>query len=130
MPARSGAVPDSSGLAREVGRRVRERRKSAGLTQIEAAERLAMTAEAYARIERGASVPSCRTLVRICVLLRITPDTLLLPEPPGPEGVREDETEPGEDSRSHRLWTQLRSLDPGTQDLVERLILALASRRG
>lgn len=108
---------------------MRDRRKATGWSQLETAERLKMTSEAYARIERGTSVPSCRTLMRICSVLRFTPDALLLPEAPA-QGVRESTVTQDDEVLARRLWAEVRALDPEMLELVERLLQALAARRG
>jgi transcriptional regulator with XRE-family HTH domain len=110
-------------LAVLIGGRVRTRRKAAALTQLQAAERLDMTGEAYARIERGQAIPSCPTLMRICALYGVTPDALLLAEPPGSATTSDQVAD-----RMRRLWAAMSALDTDRLDLVERLIGHLASR--
>ncbi|WP_243336999.1 helix-turn-helix domain-containing protein [Anaeromyxobacter soli] len=49
-------------VEKRLGRRVAERRKAAGLTQAQLAERLGVTTETVSRLERGAVVPSLARL--------------------------------------------------------------------
>lgn len=52
-------------ILRDLGLRVRELRRHAGLTQEQAAERLGMLAPNYARIEQGRANVTVDTLVRV-----------------------------------------------------------------
>lgn len=52
-------------LAYEIGRRVRELRDKAGLTQQELADRTGTTQSAIARLEGGGNVPTLATLDKI-----------------------------------------------------------------
>jgi transcriptional regulator with XRE-family HTH domain len=62
------------------GDRVREARLRLGLKQADVAERIDMSNEVYGRIERGMVVPRITTLLRICEVLHVEPNTLLLDE--------------------------------------------------
>ena len=64
-------------LAESIGRAARKARRSLKLTQEDTAERIGVSAEFYARIERGHALPSVPTLVRICAALGVRPDILL-----------------------------------------------------
>lgn len=64
-------------LAESIGAAAREARRALKLTQEDAAERIGISAEFYARIERGNALPSVPTLVRISMALGVSPDTLL-----------------------------------------------------
>ncbi len=59
-----------------LGIAIRAARERAGLTQEQVAEKLELHAMTYGGIERGRLLPSVSTLTRICVLLKIDPDTL------------------------------------------------------
>ncbi|WP_428264883.1 helix-turn-helix domain-containing protein [Haliangium sp.] len=113
-------------LAESIGAAAREARKALELTQEDAAERIGVSAEFYARIERGNALPSVPTFSRISLALGISADTLLgyredgsgkmgtpswgLPEPPkDPPEVR-------------RLIRRLRQATPGTMRLVALLL--------
>ncbi len=67
---------------REIGERLLTARKKAGLTQAEVAELASLSDRAYADIERGVTNMRVETLLRICKALKITPDEILVKEPP------------------------------------------------
>jgi transcriptional regulator with XRE-family HTH domain len=64
-------------LAQKIGSVARAVRKARGLTQEDAAERLGVTAEFYARIERGYSLPSMTSLARMVAALDVSADVLI-----------------------------------------------------
>lgn len=51
--------------------RLKKARKSLGLTQEQVAEKIGITANSYARIERGDAKPSYDTLKAICRILKL-----------------------------------------------------------
>lgn len=59
-----------------LGAAIRAARESAGLSQEEVASRVDLSPMTYGGIERGRLLPSVSTLTRICVTLKIDPDTL------------------------------------------------------
>jgi transcriptional regulator with XRE-family HTH domain len=59
-----------------LGAAIRAARESAGLSQEEVASRVDLLPMTYGGIERGRLLPSVSTLTRICVALKIDPDTL------------------------------------------------------
>lgn len=63
-----------------IGIRVQAYRNHLGLTQEQLAERIDKSLVTVADIERGAAGMSMETLFRLCDVLRVTPDALLLPE--------------------------------------------------
>ena len=64
-------------LAQTIGNVARAVRKARGLTQEDAAERLGVTAEFYARIERGYSLPSTTSLAQMVTALEVSADVLI-----------------------------------------------------
>lgn len=60
------------------GERIRQQRKALGLTQEDFAERIARVPKFCADIERGQTGMSIDTMLRICNLLKMSPDSLLL----------------------------------------------------
>ena len=62
----------------EIGLRIRTRRKEMRLKQNELAELADLSNNYLSNIENGRSIPSIEVLVRICGVLKITPDYLLL----------------------------------------------------
>ncbi|WP_224242692.1 helix-turn-helix transcriptional regulator [Hyalangium gracile] len=59
-----------------LGGAIRAARERAGLTQEEVASRIELHPMTYGGIERGRLLPSVSTLTRICVALKLDPDTL------------------------------------------------------
>jgi len=74
-------VVDSRALKEAIGRGVYQARKALKLTQEDAAERIGVRLDFYARIERGATMPSLRTLTRMVWVLDASADVLLGTEP-------------------------------------------------
>lgn len=66
-----------------ISRRLRAVRNSAGRTQEWLAESIGLSVEMVSRIERGRTLPSVETLIRLCTALSCTPNDLLLPEVSG-----------------------------------------------
>ena len=62
---------ETKGVLRDLGLRIRELRRSQGLTQEELSEKLGMLAPNYARIEQGRMNTTVETLVRIAKVLRV-----------------------------------------------------------
>jgi transcriptional regulator with XRE-family HTH domain len=68
---------ESVELVEGVGRRIRLARERQGWTQEMAAQRIGMSVEGYARVERGLVSPSLETFTRICVDMAVSADELL-----------------------------------------------------
>jgi len=64
-------------IKKEVGSRIKESRKYAGLTQAEMAEKMVMTQQQYSRFENGVFELSYSQLIKICTLFDISADYLL-----------------------------------------------------
>jgi transcriptional regulator with XRE-family HTH domain len=62
---------------RDIGARIRSLRQVLKLTQAEVAERCGIDPSFYGQIERGANVPSLRTLYAVAEVLRVEPADLL-----------------------------------------------------
>lgn len=60
-----------------IGEKLLRLRKRRGLTQAEVAEAASLSDRAYADIERGTVNMRVDTMLRICAVLRITPDEIL-----------------------------------------------------
>lgn len=78
--ARQSPGPMAEGVRQVLSARLRERRARAGLSQAELASRAGLSTEFVSRVERGATLPSLPTLMRVCAVLGCTPDDLLLEE--------------------------------------------------
>jgi transcriptional regulator with XRE-family HTH domain len=119
-------------LAKTIGVVARDARKALELTQEDAAERIGVSAEFYARIERGNALPSVPTFARIATALGISADTLLGLQP-GDEQEREPEVQPAwvsasppaESPEIRRLVRRLRRATPATLRLVTMLVKEL-----
>lgn len=62
----------------ELGQRVAQRRKFLRYTQEQVAEQADLTATYLGMIERAESKPSIETIFKLCKVLEITPDYLLI----------------------------------------------------
>lgn len=67
---------DKDRLQAIMGRRMRAARKALGLTQTETARRIGLSAEFYARVERGKALPGAESLAKIADVLDISVDDL------------------------------------------------------
>jgi transcriptional regulator with XRE-family HTH domain len=122
-------------LAESIGTASRQARAALKLTQEDAAERIGVSAEFYARIERGNALPSVPTLARICAALGVSADVLLgRGEQWHQQQVRPAAKElapkwpagpPAEPPEIRRLVRRLRRASPATLRLVTLLIKEL-----
>ena len=64
-------------LEATIGRHARRARHALRLTQAQIAQRIGISAEFYARVERGQALPSIETLARMVTVLGISADELL-----------------------------------------------------
>ena len=105
-------------LAKCIGRAARQARNALRLTQEDAAERINVSVEFYARIERGNSLPSVTTFARMVTALQVSADTLLGRQPagtPAPLGAAQWAAEPPKESPEiRRLIRRLRKARTGT----------------
>ena len=62
----------------EVGRRIAKRRKELGIKQRQVNEMAELSDKYLSNIETARSIPSIDVLMRICGVLKVTPDYLLL----------------------------------------------------
>ena len=62
---------------KDLGKRVRELRRQASLTQEELAEQVGISTSFMGHVERGSRVASLETLVALCNVLQVTPQYLL-----------------------------------------------------
>lgn len=63
---------------KEVGKRIARRRKELGLKQIQVNEMAELSDKYLSNIETARSIPSIDVLMRICAVLKVTPDYILL----------------------------------------------------
>ena len=65
-------------LLKDMGRRIKSRRKELKITQSELAETLDLSNNHISSIETGNQKPSLDTFIELCNALKVTPDYLLL----------------------------------------------------
>jgi len=70
---------------KELGKRIAARRRELKLKQSEVNEKAGLSDKYLSNIERAVSVPSIDVLMRLCAVLKTTPDKLLL----GTENINE-----------------------------------------
>ncbi len=116
-------------LAKSIGHVAREARKALQLTQEDAAERINVSVEFYARIERGNSLPSILTFARIVSALGVSADSLLGRQPiavqAGPFRSPWVPAPPADSPEIRRLVRRLRKARPSTLRLVNLLVKEL-----
>lgn len=71
---------------KEIGLRFRALRKARKMTQAQVAEKAGIDSSFYGQIERGANVPSLKTLFSLAAVFRVEPAQLI---PSNEEGARE-----------------------------------------
>ena len=113
-------------LAKKIGAAARAARKALQLTQEDTAERLNVSVEFYARIERGTSLPSIVTFANIVRVLGVSGDALLgRPGAPAvaPMGIPSWAPAPPNDGPElRRLARRLRKSSPATLRAVNLLL--------
>ncbi len=77
MAKRPAITQECKQLALHVGANLRRLRLAKGMTQADVAECIAISIEAFSRIERGLSLPSYPTLLRLGALYAVSPGALL-----------------------------------------------------
>ena len=115
-------------LAKSIGAAARAARKALELTQEDAAERIGVSAEFYARIERGNALPSVPTFARMSASLGVSADALLglRTLPANTEQPSWTTPAPPTDSPEiRRLIRRLRKASPATLKLVTTLVREL-----
>jgi transcriptional regulator with XRE-family HTH domain len=119
-------------LARSIGAAARQARTALELTQEDAAERLAVSVDFYARIERGNSLPSVPTLARMVAVLGVSADALLgrIAFDPGAAAAWSAAASPGDPPEVRRVSRMLRRASPGGVRLVALLLRELERYSG
>ncbi|WP_233104103.1 helix-turn-helix transcriptional regulator [Haliangium ochraceum] len=117
-------------MAKSIGSAARQARTALGLTQEDAAERLDVSVEFYARIERGNSLPSVPTLARIAAVLGVSADALLgrAPFAPGASATWMQVAPPADTPEVRRVVRMLRRASPGSVRLVSMLLKEIDRR--
>jgi transcriptional regulator with XRE-family HTH domain len=118
-------------LARHIGVEARRARHALRLTQEDIAERVGVSLEFYSRLERGGTLPSVPTLVRLVSALEVSADILLgrVDTTPAPL-VAADSAGASETSEPRRILRRivrrLEESDVETLELVNQWLLGLA----
>lgn len=117
-------------LARTIGKQIAKARRALGITQEEAAERIGITVEYYARLERGQSLPSLLTFAQMSVALEVSAESLMslgdvtarpiAAPPPWYLAPRTDESK-----QLSRLFRRLRGLPPELVAAAESVVKQL-----
>ena len=121
---------EKQAISRTIGSVARRHRLARKMTQEDLGECLMVTAEFYARIERGLAMPSVATLCRLVITLQVKADVLLgLCEDPGPSaGTSDSEHTPGIDPNQWRkLIRRLQQAKPSTRQLISWLLDEMAA---
>ncbi len=63
---------------KELGKRIAKRRRELGLKQSQVNEMAGLSDKYLSNIERAVSIPSIDVLMKLCAVLKTTPDSLLL----------------------------------------------------
>ena len=110
-------------LATTIGIAAKAARTSSGMTQEDAAERIGVSPEFYARIERGKTLPSVPTLAKMVAQLSVSADVLLgLGVGSGRRATPSLAQPEIEDSATRQLYRRLRRGRPSTIRLVNLLL--------
>ncbi|WP_233104095.1 helix-turn-helix transcriptional regulator [Haliangium ochraceum] len=114
-----------------MGRTMRRARTAQGLTQERAAERIGVSVEFYARIERGNAHPSVPTLYRIASAFEVSADALIgLDQAAAAAPVSLADLHPDDPPPVRRAMSRLREAPPTTRRLVEMLLKECERREG
>src|SRR5580698_8635589 len=102
-------------------KRLRERARQLELSDAEVARRAGLAERRYGHYVRGTREPDFKTLLRICTVLDVTPNDLLLADVARRPSAH--------DRWLSRLVAAARGLDPDDVKLAARQIEALAEHR-
>lgn len=94
-----------------IGNRLYEYRKKKKLSQSQLSEAADLSVRAYANIERGAAGMRVNTLIKICEVLDITPNMLLVDDEADPKALRDDLHQKIELLPQHQLYDVERLLE-------------------
>lgn len=121
----------SKSLAASFARELKAARRARGWTQAELAERVGIATEVCGRLERGATLPRARTLVRLAETLSVSTDQLLgrtsgrVGEEGRPLAARESDAEYAGSPELRRLLRRLEGESPRTLRLLEAFFSSL-----
>ena len=92
----------------QIGERCRRARETAGYTQEQLAERIGVSTQFLSDAERGVTGMSVNTIIKLCQVLNISADFLLL----GKETTNSDE-------KILSLYARINRLSPQEQEMIE-----------
>jgi transcriptional regulator with XRE-family HTH domain len=115
-------------LAKKIGAAARTARKARRWSQADAAERIGISLEFYARIERGQTMPSTPTLVAMGHALDVSLD-ILTGRVRGRERAARPRPTLEESPEMRRLLRRLRRAKPRTVRLLNLIAAALEGSR-
>lgn len=108
-------------LRHHVGRRIKDLRRAADLTQEDLAERIGKAVQSISAIERGEYNPSFETLEALAEVFNVAPAYLF---PSGPIGKRKS----AKDDTLAAISAGATQLSPGDAELVRVIIDAILAR--
>ncbi len=97
-------------LNKQIGERCRKARETAGYTQEQLAEQIDVSTQFLSDAERGVTGMSVKTIVKLCNILNISADFLLL-------GMEE----PDETGSPLSIYARIKRLSPQERELVEEV---------
>lgn len=92
----------------QIGERCRSARETAGYTQEQLAERIGVSTQFLSDAERGVTGMSVNTIIKLCQILSISADYLLL----GQDSANKEEN-------SLSICTRIQRLSPREQEMIE-----------
>lgn len=116
-------------LARAVGQAARTARNALSLTQEDTAERIGVSTEFYARIERGRALPSVPTLVRMSAALGVSVDQLVGRSRVTGAAEQRAAWRPVDGPELRKVIRRLRRAKPRTVALINALVKELEGGR-
>ena len=99
----------------KVGKQIQEMRQQKGMTQLELAQKLAMTPKYISNIECGGKKPTLETFVAIANALQIDANTLLA-----------DVLDTSDEIKCSTLWEKLLTFPPEKRQKLLRIIELIA----
>lgn len=120
-------APPKDDLPAKLGRAARKARERLARTQQDIADELGVSVEFYSRVERGVTLPSLVTFVRLLDALDTSADALLGREAAGV--TREGAARYRPPANVERLRRTAERLNAGEQRLLLRVARALRKRR-
>lgn len=110
---------DDKWIYREIGARIKAARKALKMTQAEVAERVGIDPSFFGQVERGANIPSIKTLFAVAATVRVEPADLLPTLHPAKPGRPKD-------TSATALSSVLSSLKPRKRHVLMSVVRDLA----